>query len=438
MARALQSEVSNARGSSIEAELASNRRKDMSNVKTNYRFIASALLVLLLAATPAAAGFEEGLELLRAGKYTEAASVFQVLVDEAPEYADGYHLLGLCFMKTNKLADAEKNILKAIELNGDNFVFHYNLANTYASMGKHDKVIKTLNGAESLAPAAQKSLVAKLRSQSHVALRQWNEAIPDLQAALAAKSDPAMQTQLGKAFFVTGDSAKAVSALQKAVAAKPDATSHKLLIEAMIEIAAKSSGKSAKKTAYDKALAEAKKFKAASTGSFDAEYLVGRTALGAGQYDSAIGSFKTALTKKPTHCNAKTNLGNAYAGKADWTHAISTLNDATKCDPKSSVAWSYMGFALQKSASESKNEADKQKFYTDAIAAYRKAAAISPSSSISTAIATCEQNLAISQENQQTDHEAQAEADAIAEEARRVAEEEAKREAWKDKQDDDD
>lgn len=408
----------------------------MSNLETRKRFAAFWLLVMVSIATPVAAGFEEGLELLKTGKYTEAAAEFQALVDQSPEYADGYHLLGLCFMKTGKLADAEKNILKAIEIKGDNFLFHYNLANTYASMGKPEKVIKTLNGAEAIAPANQKALLSKVRSQAYVTLKQWDEAIPDLETALAAKPEAAIQTQLGKAYFLTGESGKAVGALKKAVAAKPDPAAHELLIEAMIDVAAKTTGKNEKKAAYDQALAEAKKFQSASPSSFDAQYLVGRTALGAGDFDGAISAFKASLGKKPSHCNAKANLGNAYAAKADWTNAISSLKDATKCDPKSSVAWRYMGFAYQKSASEAKNERDKQQQLSEAIAAYRKAAEISPSSSISSAIANCEQNLAISQENQLTDAEAQAQAQALADEEQRLADEQAKIDAWKEKQND--
>ena len=125
MARALQFEAvtqkeTHARSSHIEIELASIRRKkDMSEAKTHYRTIAAAMLTLLLFVAPAVAGYEEALEMLKGGKYAEAAAEFQILVDEAPEWADGYNLLGMCFARMNKLPDAERNILKAIELNGE-------------------------------------------------------------------------------------------------------------------------------------------------------------------------------------------------------------------------------------------------------------------------------------------------------------------------------
>ena len=61
------------------------------NMRTKLTIIT---LGLLLATLPAAADFETGLSHFKAGKYMEAAAEFQKLVDENPDYADGYHLEG--------------------------------------------------------------------------------------------------------------------------------------------------------------------------------------------------------------------------------------------------------------------------------------------------------------------------------------------------------
>jgi tetratricopeptide (TPR) repeat protein len=395
-------------------------------------------LVLTLAVLPAAADFDTAMSHLRSGKYLEAAGEFQALVDENPEYADGFHLLGICFLKSKKYQDAEKNFLKAIELNGDRFEYYFNLANAYVAQEKHDKVVRTLNNAEGLAADNQKPMIYKLRGAALATQKKWAEAIDDLERAVAAKPDPATQAQLGKAYFSVGDNASAVAALRKAVQLQASPSTRQLLVEAMINVAAKTTGESAKKAKYGEALREADKFLASSPNSVEAQYLVGRTALGAGQFDKAIGAFQGVLRTKSSHCNAMANLGKAYTAKADWANALSSLENATKCEPGMGLAWQGKGFVLQKTASNSKDYAVQQRNYEQAILAYEKALAIKPSATISKALEDCRHNLQISKENQSMDSAEAQQAKTIAEEEARLADEARKREEWEAKQEEDD
>ncbi len=393
-------------------------------------------LALLLALAPAAADFDNAMGHLKSGKYLEAAGEFQALVDEHPDYADGYHLLGVCLLKAEKFKEAEKNLLKAIELDGDKFDYHYNLANAYRAQGRNDKVVQVLNSAEGLAADKQKYLVYQVRGNALAAQKKWAEAIGDLEKAVAAKPDANTQAQLGKAYFSEGDSARAVTALRKAIALQKSPSTHDLLVEAMIDVAAKTPGDAAKKAKYAEAMAEAEKFQQAHPTAEQAKYLIGRTALGAGQFDKAIAAFQSVLAARPAHCNAMTNLGKTYMAKQDWGKALSTFEGATKCDAKLGLAWESMGFVLQKTASGSKDYAIQQQNYARAISAYEKAQAIKPSAGLTDAIASCKQNLAISSENQtMSQTEAQQAAAALAEEAR-IAEEERKRKEWEAKQKD--
>jgi tetratricopeptide (TPR) repeat protein len=394
-------------------------------------------LILVLAAIPAAADFQSANNLYKSGKYMEAAAEFQALVDEHPDYADGYHMLGICFLKSSKYDDAVKNFLKAVELNGDNFNFHFNLANAYRSQGKNDKVIKTLNNAEGLAPESAKVMVYQLRGYSLVAQGKWAEAIDDLKKAAAAKPDPATLAQLGKAYFKVGDYPAAVSALRKALQLQSSPGTWELLVEAQINVAAKTAGESAKKAKYGEALAEAEKFVAANPGSTDAKYLVGRTALGAGQFDKAVGAFKDVINREPGHCNAMANMGKAYTAKGSWSDALGALESATGCDAKMGTAWENMGFVLQKRASGSKDYAVQQTNYERAIAAYKKAQALKSSAAISKAIDDCQHNLTISRENQGMAVAESEQERKIAEEEARFAEEQAKQKAWEKKGEDD-
>ena len=80
----------------------------------------------------------------------------------------------------------------------------------------------------------------------------------------------------------------------------------------------------------------------------------------------------------------------------------------------------------------------KQKKLPDAITAYEKAYSISKLASTKKAIETCQSNIEIAQHNTKMDSEAVKQKAAEDAEAARVAEEKAKVEAWKRKQEDDD
>ena len=113
-------------------------------MRFKYGITASVMTVLILAlvfGSAAMADQEQALTYFEAGKYVEAAGEFQALLDEHPDYAYAYFMLGNCFLRINELEDAEKHLLKAIELNGDKFEYYYQLANADVKMGKSEKVI---------------------------------------------------------------------------------------------------------------------------------------------------------------------------------------------------------------------------------------------------------------------------------------------------------
>ena len=410
----------------------------MRSIRVARRFavIATALAVALLPV--ARADFETGMSYYKSGKYLEAAGEFQALVDQNPEYADGYHLLGVCFLQSRKYADAEKNFLDAISLNGDKFEYHFNLAKTFQAQKKYGKQVGTLNNAEGLATNnKQKQLLYHARGNALAAQKKWGEAIDDLERSLALKPDPMTQTQLGKAYYTLGDHAAAVTALRKAIKLKPTADAYELMVEGVLDLAAKASGDAAQRK-YREALDEAQRFLEFDSSSFAARYLVGRAALGAGEFDKAIASFQDVLRIKPDLCRAMTNMGTAYQAKSDWANALSSLENATRCDPGLNLAWQTKGFVVQKTASETKDLAEKIKKYEEAIVAYKKALEIKPSASIEKKIGICRDNIQVATDNLGMDKEELLNQQAILKERERIKEEERKRLEWEQKQEEDD
>jgi tetratricopeptide (TPR) repeat protein len=208
------------------------------------------------------------------------------------------------------------------------------------------------------------------------------------------------------------------------------------LVEAMINVAAKETNERTKRTKYAEAKAEAEKLLAANPSSLDARYLVGRTALGAGEFDESIRVFDEVLGKQPRHCHAMANLGKAHVAKEEWSKAAAALERATDCDSGMNLAWESLGFVRQKMASGSNDFSVQQRYYQQAIAAYEKANAIKSTSSLAKAIADCQHNIDVSRENQAIAR-AEAEQDAaIEEEQQRREEEERKRREWQTRRDD--
>lgn len=350
----------------------------------------------LLFASAVQGGFQEGMDFFKAGKCVEASAEFQALVDESPEYDYGYFMLGVCNVKMGKPGDAEKNIARAIELNGDKFEYHFALANLYQQKGQFAKVVSTLNSVEGLVPDPHRYNFHQLRGFAEASLKDWEEAIGDLEKAIAVKSEPAVLTQLGKAYFTTGQYEKAVEKLRDASRLKPDeAENHELIADALMNLAAKASSDSQKEARYGEALAEAQKNLDLKPTSRDARYLLARAALGAGQHDKAIDSLNKVLSLDPNNCNAMVNLGMALIAKKDWPNALQALDNATTCDPKMAVAWHSKGFVLQKQGTEGKS-VEK---YQAAISAYGAAEKLKPSPANAKSIETCQQNIDVIEHN---------------------------------------
>jgi tetratricopeptide (TPR) repeat protein len=393
-----------------------------------------AAVLLLLGTTGALAGFEEGMNYFKAGKYLEAVAEFQALVDESPEYDYGYFMLGVCQVKTGKPGDGERNFAKAIELNGDRFEYHFALANVYQKAGEYRKVISTLNTAEDLVPETHRFNFYQLRGFAEAAEKDWEASVDDLEKAAAIKSDPRILTQLGKAYFSLGEYVKSVDKFAEATRIKPEAESFGLMAEGLLNIAAKSTNEAQKKSRYDEAMDAAQKYVDLEPGSADARYIFGRAALGAGKYDQAIEAFSKVLDSKPDNCNAMANMGKAFIAKKNWANALQALNNATSCSPGMAVAWQNKAFVLQKQGSEAKSV----KKYGEAIAAYEQADRLKPSPANAKGIETCRNNMDVIKTNQniaELEKEQDEEIQAADEE---FAAAQAKQEEWKKKTEEDD
>jgi superkiller protein 3 len=384
---------------------------------------ALAALLVIASAPVAQADLDQGMANFRSGKYLEAAAEFQSLVDQSPSYDYGYFMLGLSFLKMGKVADAEKNLLKAIELNGDRFEYHHALAKAYYDQRQWSQAVGTLRTAEPLANDKTRWNLYFLRGVSYAALEKWADAIDDLEKARALKPTAALLDRLGSAYYELGHYDKALPVLKQALKESPNSAA--LLVRTantLLYLGAESKNDGEKDAFYREALTYADKYNAARPNTIDGNNLVGRSALGAKDYGRAEQAFRKVLALKSDHCFAMANLGKTYIAQQRWADAEQILIDAATCAPRMAVVYESLGFAQQ-----------KQKKLEQAIKSYEMAYGIAPSPSIQRAIDTAKQNIEVAGHNEEMARlEAQQKA-AEEEEAARVAAEEAKAKEWEER-----
>ncbi len=389
------------------------------------RWTLSLALVAVVAVPAALADYQTGMSYFKAGKYVEAAAEFQQLVDESPNYDYGYYVLGLSYAKLDKPQDAIQNFDKAIELNGDKFEYYYGLASAYMSLKNYRKTVDTLDKAEGLMSDNYKFPFYSMRGTANFAQRKWSDAITDLEKANAIKPSAAVLDNIGRAYFQLRHYDKAAKALQGALKINPSATEDmQLLSESLMNIAAGQSKQAAQPT-WDDAMSWAEKYRAKNPGEFEAVNLVGRAALGAGEFQKAVQSFDKVLQMKPSYCYAMINRSKAYIALEKWSDAEKSLKQADQCDPNSSLVWDSLGFVYR-----------KQEKLDESLTAYQKAYAIKPSSSIEKSIDEVKHNIEVAQFNAEASKKEEEQRLQAEAEKKRLEEEMKKREEWKKKHED--
>jgi tetratricopeptide (TPR) repeat protein len=392
--------------------------------------LAVALAFAFAPAVWANEALDQGMTYFKSGKYAEAAAEFQNLVDGAPNYDFGYFMLGLSMMKMGKSKDAENNIVKAIELNGDKFEYHNGLATVYYSQKNYPKAIAVLKTAEPLASSNPfKLAVFSTRGKCYAALGKWADAIEDLEKAKAINGqESSVLVTLGQAYYKLGHFDKAAPVFRQAVKVAPNDTSTKqLLAESLLNLGAEARSDSQKASLYSEALRYAEDYQKAEPGSYEANNLVGRAALGAKNYTKAEQAFGKVLAQKSDYCYAMANLGKTFIAQKRWSEAEAILKDAAACAPRMAVIYESLGFSLQ-----------KQNRLPDAIQAYEKAYDIKPSETVRAAIETCKTNIEVQEHNTQVaeTERKQAEEEAAAQAA--YEEELAKKKEWEERRKKDD
>ena len=158
-------------------------------------------------------------------------------------------------------------------------------------------------------------------------------------ALTACGGTPPAPLDAGKAALTSGDTAKAIEQLEKAVAAAPgSAEAHLALGQAYLRGARKDDAQKQFEAAFTLDAAAAPPV---AVQNADESFLIGNAHAGLGQLDQAKAAYEDALKLDPKKAAAYTNLGVIYYQQGNLDEAVTQLKTALEVDP-SDAETNYM------------------------------------------------------------------------------------------------
>jgi cytochrome c-type biogenesis protein CcmH/NrfG len=263
--------------------------------------VTSLLLALVAAsAAPAHAGWEEGVQALKAGNLDQALREFQGVVSQKPDWPGGHFMVGQVYLRQGKAPDAVNALRKANELEAGNPTYQYTLGQAYVKAGRYAdgvQILQKINPAS--LPKDQQGAYHQLLAAALDRSGDDSSALGALQkAAQANPSDGDLWYQYGVAAFNAGDTAAGANALAQAIRLDGNDPAKKVAYaKALIRLGREKQG-SAKQDAYNKAVEAARSVASGPGASYDNLLLLGEAQLGAKDYAGAAATFERAAAKK--------------------------------------------------------------------------------------------------------------------------------------------
>ena len=158
----------------------------------------------------------------------------------------------------------------------------------------------------------------------------------------ACNTTPPSPLEEGKAALAAKDSAKAIAALEKAIAAEPgNAAAHILLGQAYF--------RAEKKDEAEKQFSAGFTLDQAATLTADAtaeeQFLAGNAHASLGQFEQALSAYDATLKLQPDKAGAFTNIGVVYYQTGKLDDAIGQFKKALELDPKDAETHYLLGAA---------------------------------------------------------------------------------------------
>ncbi len=374
------------------------------------------IVALLIGAGSALADWEKGVAAFQKGDFQTAVKDFQELVAQQESF-QGHYMLGLSLGRLNRKEEALNHLRKAYDLNPNDLSVKLELARAYMSVrryGDSARLLGTLSSADlGKLDAAKKKALYQMRAASREQSGDDNGAYSDYKS-LADLSPRDAKVQFKYAILAAsyGDNQAALTGLDRASNLAPkDQDIKRHYVNLLKKQGRMTRDKTAKKRAYLKAVNVSKQLVAIST-SYDNILLKCEAELGATLYADAVTSCQQAVSKKPGDWLAHYYLGQAYSSNKQYKESVGPLEEAFKLASPANRknVQKQRGFVFE-----------KQKKYSESIAAYEAAGDAAGVARVKDNEATALENQKIEQQNEEIER-MRKEAEALEAELRKLEE----------------
>lgn len=337
-----------------------------------------------------AAIFNEALSALNARDLRKAEEGFRRVIKSEPSHVPALNLLTIALMNTNRFAEAEPFIARAVKLNQGSDVSFYNYGLIAKQLNKSALAHEQFTRALRLNPNVRESW--NNRGAVCNDLGQYEAAISDFDRSIALdRNYPDPHANKGKSLLELGRHQEALAAYDRALSLRPDlaeawlgrgtvlarlrrrtealaAIERALSIRADLAEAWIGRGNALYElrryedafASYDRALGIAPQAAAAWLGRGNAFADLKR-------YDEALTAYDKALSIKPDSTEAMVGRGNVFVGLKRHHDALALYDAALSCRAGSAEAWLGRG-----------NVFLDLRRHDEALAAYDKALSIAP------------------------------------------------------------
>ena len=266
---------------------------------------------------------QAALQLHRVGRPRKAAEIYDLILQVERNNADALHLKGVTARQIGDHDAAVSLISRAIGLNPNVGMYHYNLGETYRVMNRLNKAVVECKQAVALQPdfpEAHFSLGRALRGQGKL-----DEAIAHFERVLLHRPDYAdAHVNLGEALTRQGKFDQAIAHYERALALKPDS------VEAHINMGITF----AVRQVFDQAIVHYERALALKPDSVEAYNSLGNVFSKQDKWEQAIAHYERALALKPDSPLAHNNLASALTYQRKFDQAIAHYERAVTLDPR--------------------------------------------------------------------------------------------------------
>lgn len=272
----------------------------------------------------------------------EAETTFRQVIREKPDYAPAYVRLGLLFQLTHRIGEAQKNLMKALEINprqGDALAL---LVGIHVREKKFDEAIRICQNQKKKMGNDPPSLAFSESLMGNVYLAKGNDAAATRHFKNAVEIDPNMlgpYVSLARIYLRNDRWREAVTEYENVLKKKPKFLPAYMSLGAIYD----QQGMSEKAEGYyRRALGVKRDFAPA------ANNLAWDLAMRKGNIDEALGYAQTAKEQMPNNPAVSDTLGWIFYLKGNYLNAIAQFQDSLQRDPNNPVINYHLGMALFK------------------------------------------------------------------------------------------